>query len=139
MEKKEFEEKLIKDFPNLYMDMYGDPGKTCMAWGVEIGPGWHDLVYNLSSELDTIIQTFPKDLAKNYRFSQIKEKLGGLRVHMTMTTPEMRALIHNAERDSYHICQRCGKPGKLIKASWLYTSCKEHVKQQEHQNQFEDK
>jgi len=135
MDKKEFEEKLIKDFPGLYADMYGDASKTCMAWGVEIGPGWYDLVYDLSAKLNAIIQTFPKEYAQNFRFSQIKEKLGGLRIHMTKTSPEMRELIHKAESDSYHICHRCGQPGKLVKASWLYTSCKEHAKQ-EHKNQF---
>ena len=138
MDKKEFEAKLVKSFPSLYADMYGDMSKTCMAWGVEIGPGWYDLVYELSAKIDAIIQTFPKDYAQNYRASQVKEKFGGLRFYMTKSTPEIQELIHQAESESFKMCQTCGKPGKIVTGGWLYASCKEHAKP-EHKKQFEDK
>lgn len=135
MDKKEFEEKLVKDFPNLYADMYGDYSQTCLAFGVEIGPGWFDLVYNLSVKIEAVIASFPKEDAKNYRAAQVKEKFGGLRFYMTRSNQEIHDLIAEAESESYKVCQRCGQPGKLVKAGWLYTSCKEHAKK-EHKEQF---
>lgn len=138
MNKKEFEAKLVENFPDLYADMHGDASKTCLAFGVEIAPGWYDLVYSLSAKVDAIIQSFPKEIAKNYRVSQVKEKFGGLRFYMTTSTPEVAELIHEAESVSYKLCQTCGQPGKLVTGGWLYVSCKDHAKQ-EHKNQFEDK
>lgn len=137
MNKEEFEDKLVKDFPLLYADMYGSPQETCLSHGLNIKPGWFDLVYELSSNINALVEQFPKEHMAAYKVSQVKEKLGGLRLHMDEWTPEMMALIRKAESDSYHICETCGQPGKLVNASYLYTSCKEHAKQQ-HQNQFEE-
>ena len=138
MDNKEFEAKLVKDFPLLYADMYGDPAKTCLSHGLYIRPGWFDLVYELSSNINSLVSQFPKEIMATYKVSQVKEKLGGLRFHMDEWTPEMMILIRKAESDSYHICETCGQPGKLVVASYLYTSCKEHAKPQ-HQKQFEEK
>lgn len=53
------DEKLTKAFPLLYRDRYGDMRSTCMVWGYpfsENQPGWFDLVWELSSKLEPLIQ-----------------------------------------------------------------------------------
>ena len=138
MERKEFEAKLLKEFPNLFVDMYGDMRETCMAWGVDTGPGWYDIIYPLSQKLEQMILAIPEDKRLHYKASQVKEKLGGLRFYMRASTDEMEALIDEAEELSYQTCEKCGKPGQLCgdyqKNEWLYTSCKEHAKPQHKEN-----
>jgi len=134
MERKEFEAKLVKDFPNLFTDMYGDMRVTCMHWGIDTGPGWYDIIYQLSQKLERIILSLPEDQRHHYKASQVKEKYGGLRFYMWAYHPEMEALCDEAEELSYKTCEKCGKPGQLCgdaqKGEWLYTSCKEHAKEQ---------
>jgi hypothetical protein len=133
----EFETKLVKEFPNLYRNMRGDPRQTCMAWGIAVSAGWYDIIYGLSQKLETMIQNIPEDKRPEYMAAQVKEKFGGLRFYMEASTTEMDAFIKEAEETCWHTCETCGQPGKLVKAGWLYVSCKEHAKK-EHQTQFED-
>ena len=134
---KEFEAKLVKEFPNLYRNMRGDPSKTCMAWGISVSPGWFDIIWELSQKLETMILNIPEDKRPEYMAAQVKEKFGGLRFYMEASTPEMNAFIKEAEDRCWDTCEQCGKPGQVVKAGWLYVSCKEHAKK-EHQTQFED-
>ena len=138
MTKKEFEAKLLKEFPNLFADMYGDMRETCMHWGVCTGEGWFDLIYQLCQKLEPMILAVPEDKRKFYKASQVKEKLGGLRFYMRASTNEMENVIDEAEELSYQTCEKCGKPGQLCgdynKGEWLYTSCKEHAKDQHKKN-----
>lgn len=57
------------------------------------------------------------------RASQVKEKFGTLRFYMTAQTPEMDAIIDEADRKSATTCEECGKPGKVIGGGWLYCRC----------------
>lgn len=61
---------------------------------------------------------------------QVKEKFGGLRFYIgTGTTEEFKA-IDAAEHDSYHICERCGEPGKLREdLGWILTLCERHYQE----------
>jgi len=139
MTPKDYEDKLAKDFPLLYVDMHGDPMITCLSRGVETGPGWYDLVYNLSEKLQQLIATLPEDKRKDYKVVQVKQKFGGLRVYMHKSTNEIHNLIDAAAELSFKTCETCGQPGQLCgdwkKNEWLYTSCKEHAKK-EHKGNF---
>lgn len=139
MTREEFEAKLVKEFPNLYVDMHGDPRTTCMAWGVDTGPGWYEIIYDLSRKLEALILSVPEEQRSDCKASQVKQKLGGLRFYMDGATEEMRRLVRETEELSYQTCETCGQPGKLCgdwrKNEWLYTSCKEHAKKQ-HKDKF---
>lgn len=56
--KRELQEKLFKEFPLLYQDRTKSMMETCMCWGIECGKGWYDILYNLSSKLEPLIQKF---------------------------------------------------------------------------------
>jgi len=53
---EELDKKLVESFPLLYSDRQGSMQATCMCWGFECGDGWFDIVWDLSSKLEPIIQ-----------------------------------------------------------------------------------
>lgn len=55
---KELDDKLCRDFPNLYSDRHVSMQETCMCWGFNCGDGWFDIIYNLSSKLEPLITPF---------------------------------------------------------------------------------
>lgn len=50
---------LVKNFPLLYADRFGDMRETCMYWGFACGDGWFDLIYRVSEKLERIIEGLP--------------------------------------------------------------------------------
>ena len=54
--KPELDEKLAKAFSLLYADRSGDMRSTCMVWGFSCGDGWFDLIWDLSSKLEPLIE-----------------------------------------------------------------------------------
>jgi hypothetical protein len=56
--------------------------------------------------------------------STVKEKFGGLRVYMNMSTDEMEKLISEAENLSMVTCELCGSPGELQTVRhWMMVRC----------------
>lgn len=74
-----------------------------------------------------------KDLEQHYsemkrqRDAAIKELsnlnagTGGIRFYVRPTIPEAVEVIHNAQNESYIICENCGKPGYKIYQYWIKT------------------
>ncbi len=221
--KKELEEKLFKDFPLLYGDRNRPMTETCMCWGCSCGTGWFDLIYELSSKLEPLIEEIKlasdggpcercgcsKDshhgecqtivnhpfllkvpyscevpnlsvsLKRNKSFlrgikdyvrvlwkkhrtsmrkainrvsyflfkksilsykkkcfcdcysishpraSQVKEKMGEMKMYLTHGTDEMFDLIDKATEKSLTICENCGQPGKPNEYGWISVLCEE--------------
>lgn len=117
----ELEKKLQQDYPEFFIDLYGDMTKTCMAWGIETGNGWYQLIDDLCKQIK---QTNPP---KEFKFSQIKEKFGTLRIYCDGATQEIYDLIDKADRASEKICETCGKPGEIQDGRWIYVACPDHV------------
>ena len=61
---------------------------------------------------------------------QVKEKFGGLRIHVTVANDVIRQRLESAEQESFHTCEVCGRPGKLPEGSWIKTLCDEHASEQ---------
>lgn len=123
--KKELDEKLVKEFPNLYRDRYGKMSETCMCWGFECGDGWYQIIYDTSAKLEALILQLPEEEREHYKASQVKEKFGGLRIYLSSSTDEMDKLVGTAEDLSYQICEGCGKPGQCYEDNpkWCRTHC----------------
>lgn len=123
---KELDEKLVKDFPNLYRDRNGDIRNTCMSFGFECGNGWESLIRKLSSQLEALILELPEEERSSYCASQVKEKYGSLRFYMTYSTDAMDDLIAAYENISGQTCEVTGKSGTLKKiGGWYSTLCDE--------------
>lgn len=118
--KKELEKTLIEMFPTYFRDMYGDPQKTCMAFGCEIDDGWYQLLFDLCIQIE---RTNPP---LDFHFSQIKEKFGTLRIYFENGNKEISNLIDQAEEKSALVCERCGtKDNVTSEGNWILTLCKE--------------
>jgi hypothetical protein len=90
----------------------------------ECNSGWHTLI---STALDTI----ESHLISGYIvLDQVKEKFGTLRIYYTdySNDPDyVSGVIDFAESMSVHICEECGKPGKIRSdLSWMKTLCEDH-------------
>lgn len=64
-ERKAFEERMTKEYPLLYSDMYGDPRETIMTFGFDIGPGWYPIIEDLSPKLEAIIKPMHDKMMAN--------------------------------------------------------------------------
>lgn len=85
----------------------------------ECGKGWNDLIKPLIARADL----------HGSMVMQIKEKFGKLRFYFDPGLTEdgtLDDMVDQAEADSAHVCEMCGRPGRLrIKGGWLKTLCPE--------------
>ena len=59
--KKELENKIISAHPLLYRDSREDKTTSCMYWGLAVGEGWYDIIWELSQKLEKIIEQYVED------------------------------------------------------------------------------
>lgn len=118
--------QLTTSFPNLYRTAEAG-GETLPRIGFECGDGWFNIIYNLSRNLEQMINDIPVKSRKCFQVMQVKEKFGGLRFYIGSGTEAMFKLIDQAEQESLRICEICGKSGELISMQgWYMTRCEEH-------------
>ncbi len=116
---KELEKKLMDAYPKFFEDMYGDPMSTCMAWGCAHGDGWYSILENACKEL-------AKVAPDNFKFAQIKEKFGELRLYTLYGNAATNKIVGEAEKESLHTCEHCGTKGNVTtEGSWIQTLCDE--------------
>ena len=128
--KKELDDALVKDFPNLYMDRACNPKHSSMCFGFECDNGWYTLLRKMSKKLEEEILKQPEERRKLYRAVRVKEKFGELRFSMSGYTEEMFKIIDEAYEESSKTCQVCGKPGETKNNhGWLTTLCLECLAQ----------
>lgn len=122
--RKELDDRLVKAFPNLYIDRYGDMQQTCMCWGFP-DDGWFDLIWECSEKIEAEILKMPEEQRKLTKAIQVKEKFGTLRFYMWGHENEaINEAIRVAEEKSEVTCEQCGSPGELYGGGWLLTLCK---------------
>lgn len=95
----------------------------------QVGEGWHELLDDLRKELDEITEKEKEHYQEyeGYRIFQVKEKFGGLRVHVDNGIEKHLKIIDYFEGLSYHICEQCGHYGKCRNdLNWVRTLCEEH-------------
>jgi len=123
--RKEFGDKLVKDFPELFI-YKDDLRKSLMQYGAECQPGWFPMIYELTKKVSDIAK---RDKTET-QVVQIKEKFGGLRYYINSGTYDILKLVGKYEDKSYKICEVCGKPGKIDESKhWLRTLCAKHTKE----------
>lgn len=96
----------------------------------ECKAGWLGLLDDFFAVVDRVL---PADA--DFGLLQVKEKMGGLRIYYGTDGPipdEVSAAIREAElrasSRSEHICETCGKRGRMSDRSGYYTVvCEEHA------------
>jgi hypothetical protein len=111
----ELEQKLVEEFPGLFAGIHLDPSQSLMCFGCECGDGWYQLIYNACKELSA--------LGEDIRFVQIKEKYGTLRLHLDSASDKAWEITLKYETLSRHVCEKCGRDGKICGDWWLITLC----------------
>lgn len=145
--RKDFEAKLKMEFPLLYEGLRIHWSEGGMLGGIGVGPGWWDIICEVSRGLESLMEQQP---AFRMKAVQVKEKYGGLRYYVDKigatywdgnesehTFPdgaeprrayeEAARLIRKAERESLETCEYCGAKGAYMSdySSWLKTLCAE--------------
>lgn len=125
----ELQIQLCKKHPSIFREVGGKPEETCMAWGIECGDGWHDLIESLCTEIDAEVK-HTNELYPHLKFAvvaaQVKEKWGGLRFYVdfiynhellededamkkiTSRIWEISGMIRIIESLSRNTCEDCG-------------------------------
>lgn len=126
--RKEIRRRRHEDFKSAYADVYV-PDEGPGARGLEIGPGWIGIVSDYCDHLRAL---------EAYHFVDAlrwaKEKFGSLRIYSgsdvrTLTPLQsywLSRLRERARRQSLHICQECGQPGRLRLGAHSATLCEQH-------------
>lgn len=108
-------DEMIREYPNLYH----------FVSYIECGPGWFDLINELSKNLEKLIIELDVPEEEKPVATQVKEKYGTLRFYLSAGTKEMNKLIEKAELVSSEICENCGKPGEIKGFGWCACLCDE--------------
>lgn len=99
-------------------------------FGFECNAGWSGLLDDFFAVVDRVL---PADAV--FGLLQVKEKFGGLRIYYGIDSPIpddiMRAIREaelRASARSEHICETCGKRGRMSNRGGYYTVvCEEHA------------
>lgn len=90
------------------------------VFGIQCEAGWFNLI-------DVLFDLIEEELkgTKNTTFSveEIKEKYATLEIYTYGATDKIDKYIDNAEKLSAHICEYCGRPGKITGEGWYITLC----------------
>ncbi|CAF1413347.1 unnamed protein product [Adineta steineri] len=128
--RKDLAAKLYADYPHLFWQRSLPRNQSSMHDGLCISDGWEPILRQLCQQLTNILVNDMKlDLAspeaKQYAFTQVKQKLGGLRTYMTNTTPAMKNAIDDAEDKAAQTCELCGEQGSANEGSsgYIVTLC----------------
>lgn len=103
--------------------MKGDYG---LYYGIECDKGWEKLYLPLIKKVQE----------EGGKLLQVKEKFGGLRFYASGVSPHLLQEIHDAEHESYSLCEKCGAPGTKgnYGSWWIKTLCPTHA--EERTNEF---
>ncbi len=131
---------LTKKYPKLFRDMYGDPKKTCLAWGVQCGDGWFFLLNTLCASIQEHIDHLKtwRSLGQDVHvptqvvFQQVKEKFGALYIYYEGGDDYIKNIISFTKRLSTYICENCGRYDEFVgqtRKGWIQSLCTDCAKE----------
>ena len=121
-----------------------EPKEPYELFGIECGEGWKGIYQPIID----YIEDYNKDKEGEDKIEiyQIKEKFGTLSFYVSKKTDELRKMIEDAEAESYHVCEICGRHinKQIVEHHWIYPICREcydgmKTKQEKIMEEFENK
>lgn len=121
-----------------------EPKEPYELFGIECGEGWKGIYQPIID----YIEDYNKDKEGEDKIEiyQIKEKFGTLSFYVSKKTDELRKMIEDAEAESYHVCEICGRHinKQIVEHHWIYPMCREcydgmNTKQEKIMEEFENK
>lgn len=97
--------------------------------GIEVGGGWFELLDHLSASVEQAVADLAAggvSLQDCPCAAQIKQKFGGLRVHIDGRSRLPKCIdmeIADTERTADETCEACGSQGSLRKVAWIHVAC----------------
>lgn len=137
---EEENKKLCDKYP--FLAWYGDPlyiGYTeeagpnySFTWEDEVPEGWRKAFCpQIWDELKAILEK--ANYVDKFRFAQIKEKYGALRIYYNGVPEEIYDEIDTWEAKyeelSEKVCIHCGKPAKYMSIGWISPWCEDCAKE----------
>jgi hypothetical protein len=126
--RQELEEKLMHEFPFMQARNLWTGKKLDFPKGCECGDGWFDLIFELCSQIQKVLDKQSPEFVESFYPTQIKEKYATLNFYTTYHNDEIFELIDEAETKSQSICEECGDKNATIRGQlpgWIYTRCDE--------------
>lgn len=131
--------ELYEKYPVFFSNKDKSRRESCMAFGIECNNGWYNIISNLcwminQHENNINLRTkfkqkedasYQSDYS-SFKFDQIKEKFGGLRIYFSGGDDYIRGLVNMAEAISYNTCEICGNKGQANKNGWITVLCDAH-------------
>ena len=126
--------ELIEKYPNLFVNK-DNKNEPIGCYGIECNDGWKEILSSLCfmiAQHERNIEGNNKYLISQNRepveyepvkFTQIKEKFGGLRVYYYGGNEYVRGLVGMAECWSYNTCEKCGEKGSKRGKGWITVLC----------------
>ena len=139
----ELEQELVSKHSDILKDYKGDPKETCLAFGIECGDGWYDIIdmlcFAIQDDIDHVKRIYGDKFRYVCKAAQIKAKYGSLCFYYDFTYDHdlsdeaMKILRHSMDRISGMVimassmsrktCEVCGYEGKLEKKPFPQTLC----------------
>jgi len=130
--KEELELELVKKYPKILQNYKGDPRQTCLAFGIETGDGWYNLLDKCMEKLQYFCDLCSKDGREvQVVAEQVKEKFSELRFYFTVYEANevedniIQDIVSEAERKSRRTCEVTGDDGTSCRrGGWYMTLCR---------------
>jgi ribosomal protein L37AE/L43A len=102
-----------------------EPKEPYELFGIECGEGWKKLYQPIIDYIDEYNKD--KEGVDKIEIYQIKEKFGTLSFYVSKKTDKLRKMIEDAEAESYHVCEICGRHinKQIVEHHWIYPMCRE--------------
>lgn len=123
---QDIELSLVREFPEIFRDYGKDPMESCMSWGCEHSNGWYGIIRSMCSVISAHMKN--SDAPIDFKFSQVKEKFGTLRVYTVGSDDFIDGVVDMAEQMSSVTCEVTGFPGQMCsQGGWYRTLSREQA------------
>jgi hypothetical protein len=123
---------MIEEYPYLQpRDMFTD--KIPKSYDYDYINGEHDLPEGWLELFLQCCEDIKEPLTNagcldKFRFTQIKEKFGMMRLYTISAPREVQDIISKYEFLSQQVCCECGMPAVVLTTDWVYPYCSDHIK-----------